>query len=40
MIVGKIPTAWAGWDWENNDPDFAQVLHRIQECHQTNSAMV
>ena len=41
MVVGKIPTAWAGWDclaeqWSR----FCSLLNRVREGQQTDNDVI
>ena len=38
--MGKIPTAWAGWDWQSSNPDFTQLFNKVREVQPTNDNMV
>ena len=32
VVLGKVPTGWAGWDCSaEQDPDYAQLLKRVRE---------
>ena len=41
MIVGKVPTAWAGWDYLTGQwSDFAQLCNRVWEGQQTDNSVI